>query len=244
MARTSKDDPIEKFRFRVHVINIDLSVKATIETLAGSGALSSIGGKKTNKNLTNVSKKLALLGRSGFSEVTLPKVTINEMTYRENIDAFRFSKGPGLVRYEPVVFKRGVTSNRDLYDWYRLVNEELLLLSVAQELSRDTKMFPLQSENFRRDIIIEVLSRDSKPIKAWYLFNAFPIEFSPGDSLNAMSDEKLIEEIKLTYEFFLELEGGLAGFAKEIAKGALERGTEVAAEQLNGFVSKKVPFIR
>lgn len=209
MARSSKKDPVEKFRFRVTVISLDLSVNGVLDTIGG---LSSSGTAARNN--------IAILSRSGFSQVTLPKANVSHMTYRENIDNQRFSKIPGLVKYDPITLRRGVTENRNMYDWYRLVNEELALLTVAGELNQDAKFTPTQSGNFRRDVILEVLDRAGEPIKGWYLFNAWPSSYQPGDSLDASADEKLVEEITLEYEFFLELEGGADGFAKEMVKGA------------------------
>jgi len=231
MARTSSIDPVEKFRFRLTVISIDLSILGALDT--ASGLLRNASGKNN---------PFGVITRAGFSEIQLPKVTVNEMSYRENIDNQRFSKGPGLAKYEPITLFRGVTENRDMYDWYRLVNDEVALLAVAQELSRDSKIGPVQSENFRKDIIIEVLDREGNPVKAWYLFNAWPSGYKGGNDLNASSEEKLVEELTLTYEFFLELEGGPGGFAKEIAKGALEG---VAGAALNFLESTtKLPFTR
>jgi phage tail-like protein len=158
----------------------------------------------------------------GFSEVTLPRTTISEIPYRENIDGYRFQKTPGLVRYDPITLKRGVTKSRDLYDWLRLVNDELALLGVANELVGSVRKGPKQSEGFRKDVIIEVLDREGKAVKGWYLFNAWPTSYKPGDDLSAQTEDKLVEELTLTYELFLELEGGLKGFGKEILKNVGE----------------------
>lgn len=222
MARSSTVDPVDKFRFRISVISVDLSLTGVVDTVAG-----------VNPEL----RRFAVLTRAGFNSVTLPQANVSEMSYRENIDNPRFSKVPGLTKYDPITLRRGVTKNRDLYDWYRLVNEELALLSVAQELNQDSKYSPTQSENFRKDVIIEVLDREGNPIKAWYLFNAWPIRYKPGNDLEASVEEKLVEEMALTYEFFLELEGGLDGLAKELAKGVLLIGA-------SAVLNKVLPFLR
>lgn len=210
MARSASSDPLEKFRFRVTVIAVSPNLTGVVETL------SNLAGQGT------VLRNFGVLGRVGFSEIDLPRATISEIPYRENIDGYRFTKVPGLVRYDPVTLKRGVTKSRDLHDWIRLVNDELALLTTANELTGDVKKGPKQSENFRKDVVIEVLDREGNPIKGWYLFNAWPTSYKPGDSLNAQAEEKLIEEISLTYEVFLELEGGMKGFAKEILKNVGE----------------------
>lgn len=230
MARSSTKDPVEKFRFKVSVLSVDASLTGAVETIAAFSA--------PNNDL----KKLAILSRAGFSEVQLPKVNITEISYRENIDNQRFSKIPGLVKYDPVTLRRGVTRSRDFYDWYRLVNEELALTSVAQELNQDAKYTPVQSENFRKDMIIEVMDRSGQTVKAWYLFNCWPISYKPGNDLSASSEEKLIEELTLTYEYFLETEvkqGENVGsaIARELAKGVVLTG-------VSAVLNKALPFLR
>lgn len=216
MARSSIDDPVEKFRFKVTVVSVSPTLSGVVE----SAAALAIGQFGPNEDI--YAKKLAVISRAGFSEVILPRQTISEISYRENIDSYRFIKVPGLARYEPVVLKRGVTFNRDLYDWMRQVNDELALLVTAGELSQDIRKGPTQSENFRKDVVIEVLDREGKAIKGWYLFNAWPTAYKPGDDLNAQTDQKLVEELTITYEVFLELEGGIQGFARELSKNTLE----------------------
>lgn len=230
MARSSISDPIEKFRFKVSVISVSANLVGAVETIAAFA------------DANNEARKLAILSRSGFQEIILPKANVTEIPYRENIDNQRFSKIPGLVKYDPITLRRGVTRSRDLYDWYRLVNEELGLTSVAQELNQDAKYTPVQSENFRKDLIIEAMDRKGNTVKAWYIFNAWPISYKPGNDLNANSEEKLIEEISLTYEYFLETEvknGENVGSAigRELAKGALLTG-------VSGVLNKKLPFLR
>ena len=230
MARSSTKDPVEKFRFKVTVVTVDASLTGAVETIAA------LSGPNNDLN------KLAVLSRAGFSEVQLPKANISEIPYRENIDNQRFSKIPGLVKYDPISLRRGVTRSRDFYDWYRLVNEELALTNVAQELSKDAKFSPVQSENFRKDMIVEVMDRSGQTVKAWYMFNCWPIAYKPGNDLTANSEEKLIEEITLTYEYFLETEVRQgedvgAAIARELAKSAF-----LMASGTTAF--SKLPFVR
>lgn len=216
MARSSGSDPIEKFRFSVAVITIDLSLAGAVETVAGGLATLAAGGA-----VRDIGKSFAVLSRAGFSEVVLPRATVSEISYRENIDNQRFSKGPGLVKYEPVTLRRGVTGNMDLYNWYRLVNDDTALQAAAQELSRDSSKSPTQSEQFRKEVVINVHDRAGNPVKQWILFNAWPSSYKGGDDLNAQSEGKLVEELTLTYEYFLELEGGTDVITKQIARDAL-----------------------
>jgi phage tail-like protein len=168
---------------------------------------------------------LSVVSRAGFSEVALPSAEVGSISYRENIDAQRFTKIPGLTKYTPVVLRRGVTESRDLYNWYRLVNDDILLGATAQELSGDAIKPPQAATDFRKEVIINVHDREGEAVKQWILFNAWPIAYKGGESLNASADDgKLVEEVTLEYEYFLELEGGLDGFAKELAKDFIEEG--------------------
>ena len=230
MARVSTDDPIEKFRFKIIVLSVDLSVTGGIDALAAA-ATQTFGGGLTK----NIGKTLSLISRAGFSEVTLPKLNINEVSYRENIDNNRFSKSPGLITYEPVTLKRGVTSSRNLYDWYRLIQDDTAFMSTARELTSSKNFTVGQTDKFRKEVIIEVYNRAGEITKRWILFNAWPISYKGGDDLSASDDSsKLVEEITLTYEFFLELEGGTMGFVKDAIESAV---THIAD---GGF---KIPFI-
>ena len=77
MARSATNDPLTKFRFTITVVSIDLSINGLASTIGG------LSGQNTfAKN------NLAILARAGFSEITLPKATVNEINYRENLDYF------------------------------------------------------------------------------------------------------------------------------------------------------------
>jgi len=228
MARSASVDPIEKFRFNVTVLNLDISTTAAAETLAT--ALVEFGGTDAR----GVGKYFSILGRAGFASVTPPKLTTTVMEYRENLDNFRITKAAGITRYEPVTLSRGVTDgifSRDLYNWHRLVNNEMALMSVSNELTRDVNIVPKQKLEYRRDVVISVQDREGKSIKQWILFNAWPIAYTPGDSLDALSNDKLIEDLTLTYEFFIELEGGLDGFIKETLRDSIEDQLDKLADK-------------
>lgn len=179
MARSAKQDAIEKFRFRVTVLDLDLSL---VYELSEKGYF-----------------------EGGFSQVTLPRVTITETSYRENIDSARKIKVPGLSSYEPVVLKRGVGENRDFYNWLKTVNNDAQGQSPVNSLIGSQGYLPVYPVNFRKDVIIRTFNRAGQTVKVWYLFNAWPSSFKGGDDLLATADEKLLEEITLTYESFIEL---------------------------------------
>lgn len=201
MARSSSKDPIDKFRFKVTVL--DFKFKGLTQLTA------------TDKNTV----------RAGFSEVTSPRLRVGEVRYRENIDAPRFIKTPGLATYEPVTLRRGVVPgpDRELYNWFKEVHNDANHIGAVNDILANQGIIPIFPADFRRDLIIELLDRTGTTVKAWFLFDAFPIEYAPGDDLDAEGEAKLIQEVVLTYEAFIEQEDGdLGKLQEEAAKAATD----------------------
>lgn len=212
MARSSTVDPIEKFRFTVLVIDINFDVSDPFGTLTSITETALSADKAFGDFLG-----LVTLDTVGFNEIILPKVSINEMSYRENTDAQRYQKIPGLAKYEPVTLKRGVTSSLELFNWYKKVNNDLLLFSTSIEVINDHIKAPGQNAQFRKEVIIKSLDREGNTVKSWILFNAWPVSYTPGNDLNSTSNEKLIQELTLTYEHFVEIPGGEQNLIKMLA---------------------------
>jgi phage tail-like protein len=187
MARVASADPLDKFRFKVTILE-------TIEMQISSSLLSNAADTE-------------LFTRAGFSEVSVPKATVSEILYRENTSGQNFIKKPGLVRYEPIVLRRGTTDSKDFFNWYRAVNNDASTINTFTEALAGASLVPVQDPDFRRDLVISALDREGKFIKHWVVFNAFPIGFKGGNDLDSKSEEKLIEELTLTYEAFVEVLG-------------------------------------
>lgn len=178
MARSSKLESIEKFRYKVYIFT-------------------AFGAESNFKDVKLV----------GFSEVIPPKASIKIIEYRENIDMNRTTKQPGLVSYEPVILRKGVTISQDLYNWYKEVHNDVYDLYSGNEIAAANNLVPTYNPKFRREIIISALDREGEGVKHWLCVNCFPISYKGGDSLNAKENEKLIEELTITYEAFIELVG-------------------------------------
>ena len=187
MARVAAADPLDKFRFKVTVLE-------TIEMQLSASLVSSSADSE-------------LFNRAGFSEVSIPKANVSEILYRENTSGQNFIKKPGLVKYEPIVLRRGTTSSKDFFNWYRAVNNDASTINAFTEALAGASLVPVQDLDFRRDIVISILDREGKFVKHWVIFNAFPISFKGGNDLDSRSEEKLIEELTLTYEGFVEVLG-------------------------------------
>lgn len=87
-------------------------------------------------------------------------------------------KVPGLTKYANVVLKRGVTRNRDLWDWRKTVVD-----GNAQ----------------RRNGSIVLLEADGTEVVRWNFFEGWPCKWA-GPSLNARANDVAIETLEIAVE--------------------------------------------
>lgn len=119
------------------------------------------------------------IASSAFSEVELPESSIEVIEYREGGDVLSSSrKLPGRVRYGNIVLKRGLTSNNDLWNWWKSV--------------RDGKAD-------RRDGAIVLLDSERRAVTRWVFRQGWPCKLD-GPTLNAKGNEVVIEELELAIE--------------------------------------------
>jgi phage tail-like protein len=216
MARSSKVDAVEKFRFSVIFFNNKFGDPNTLES-----------------DLTGV------FVRAGFSEITLPKQTTTAIEYRENVDPAHPQLGVGLTRYDPITLKRGVTGSSDFFKWASRTHDSTQTTSIANQRDNGNPFLkaPGESTFFRRDVLIIIYGRGGSVsvgeasnipfvataanvagaaglsvlgigdvVKGIYLKDAWVCGFKPGDTLSATDDQtKLIEELDLRYESFEEI---------------------------------------
>jgi phage tail-like protein len=118
--------------------------------------------------------------RLGFTQICGLNFETDVIEYREgNSKTLNKIKLPGLVKYSNVVLKRGVFLNDfDFFAWW----QSTILLS-----------------GFRRDVTIQLLDEEHKPVISWRLRNAWPCRLSY-DCLNAETSEILIESLELAHE--------------------------------------------
>lgn len=211
MARSATQDPIERFRYKVLVIE-------DILTSQGANLLAAIKGEQ-----------VVQIG-GGFSEVTLPKAETTTITYRENIHATRFIKKPGLTRYDPILLKKGVTADKSLYEWYKLVNNDAIGYSISAEIVGSALAIPpVYPANFRKDLMITAFDREGKAVKSWVVLDAWPVSFKPGNDLDAQASEKLIAELGICFESMVEISGESLSALTDEADSAAASASVAAA---------------
>jgi phage tail-like protein len=112
-----------------------------------------------------------------FTECTGLVSEVEVVTYRQGGD-FRTRKLPGLVKYPPLVLKRGFVMDRSLWDWHRTV---------------------LDGKVQRRSGSIILLSAERKPVARWNFVEGWPAKWQ-GPELNAQSSAVAIETLEIVHE--------------------------------------------
>lgn len=224
MARSSNLDPIEKYRFQVLVF----------ENASGAytSGTSSTGDKEDSR----------ILKRSGFTEVTTPRSKTKEIEYRENTHGNTVVKQPGLTKYENISLRRGVTKDNGLYSWYTKVNTEAGSLNKFQETLAGLASIPFQDPNFRREVLISSMDRTGKFTKHWFLYNAWPVEYKGLNDFDSKASEIGIEELVLTFENCIEVEGDTVEKALHNVTVAAEQAASKAG--IAGAVSGALGFLK
>lgn len=115
-----------------------------------------------------------------FAECTGLEATMEPKVIKAGGQNYGAVQRPGRVSFATVVLKRGMTTTRDLWDWFQQVN---LKGSYAYRLSVD----------------ITLEDTAGRPSIRWNLARALPVKFKSAD-LNAKGNEIGIEELHLVHE--------------------------------------------
>jgi phage tail-like protein len=92
-------------------------------------------------------------------------------------------KLPGRVRFPNVTLRRGLTSDRTLWDWRQAV---------------------VEGGSYRREVVIALLDAAGRPFLRWRLHGAWPAKWELAE-LDASKNELAIETVELAHDG-LELE--------------------------------------
>jgi len=116
-----------------------------------------------------------------FAECSGLEATMEPRLIREGGRNYGAHQRAGPVSFSTVILRRGMTLNRDLWDWFQLTT-----LRGAY--------------THRMDVDIVHLSLDGRtPVRTWHLDRALPVKFKSAD-LDARGAEIAIEELHLVHE--------------------------------------------
>lgn len=117
---------------------------------------------------------------AGFSEISAPDATIEQIKYREgNYATTESIKLPGRIEYTNITLKKGLTDSMAFFNW------------VSQIAAGTIE---------RQSMTIKLLGDKGDEVAVWELTNAWPCKYK-GTEFNATaSTDVAIEEIELAFE--------------------------------------------
>lgn len=118
------------------------------------------------------------LARGAFSEVSGLDATTEPIEYREGGENTTVRKLPGKTQYSNIMLKWGMTSDMELYRWYR----QTVLGNVE-----------------RKNGSVIVLDRQGNEVARWNFFNAWPTKYDIPD-FNATGNETAVITLELVHE--------------------------------------------
>jgi phage tail-like protein len=119
------------------------------------------------------------IASSAFKSVSGLAAEAEVIEYREGSDPVSSSrKLPGRVRYPNVRLSRGLTTSRDLWDWWETV---------------------VNGTVERRNVAITLLDDSRTPVLRWLLRDAWVAKFEAPE-LDASANEVAIETLELAHE--------------------------------------------
>jgi phage tail-like protein len=116
---------------------------------------------------------------AGFTECSGLSTETTVIEYREGSDKTNsVRKLPGLHKYNNITLKRGLTSNRDLWNWRKSITDGTV---------------------DRRNVAIILLADDRTEVARFTVSQAWPCKWV-GPALNAKGNDIAIEELELAHE--------------------------------------------
>ena len=114
---------------------------------------------------------------AAFTSVSGLAAEVEVIEYRE-LGGPRSIKLPGRFRYPNVTLRRGLTTSRDLWNWWQTVRDGTIQ---------------------RRTVLIVLLDDSGQPVLRWSLREAWPVKWELSE-LDASKNEVAIETLELAHE--------------------------------------------
>ena len=124
-----------------------------------------------------------------FSAVSGLSMSVEVETYQEGGENNYEHKFPGRVTWENLVFKRGITNDNNLFNWFELTVGPGFMLTDS--FSRATAG-------------VTMLSANGKRLRSWVIQDAFPVRWK-GPDFDANNDEVPTEELEVAHHGFTSI---------------------------------------
>jgi phage tail-like protein len=124
---------------------------------------------------------------AGMSKASALKRSTEVVTHREGGDPSTARVTPSVWKFEPITLERGVTHDPEFENWANLI------------YSTDGDM-AISLENFRKDIILELLNEQGVVAKAYKIYRCWVSEYQALPELDANAHAVAIEHLVLQNE--------------------------------------------
>ncbi|MFN3616317.1 MAG: phage tail protein [Rubrimonas sp.] len=126
---------------------------------------------------------------AGVSKVSEMKRTTEVIKHRSGGDPSTSFKAPGRTEYEPITLERGVTHDLEFEQWANKV------WNHGSGLGGEVSL-----QDFRKDIVIELLNEAGQVVLAYGVFRAWVSEFVALPELDANANAVAIAKLKIEHE--------------------------------------------
>jgi phage tail-like protein len=124
-----------------------------------------------------------------FSAVSGLSMNVTVETYQEGGENNYEHKFPGRVTWENLVFKRGITNDNNLFNWFEMTVGPGFMLT----------------DSFTRATAgVTMLSANGKRLRSWVIQDAFPVRWK-GPDFDANNDEVPTEELEVAHHGFTSI---------------------------------------
>jgi phage tail-like protein len=124
---------------------------------------------------------------AGVSKISALKKSTEPVTHRVGGDPSTSRLSPSLWKFEPITLERGVTHDPEFENWANLI--------YTTEGDGAISL-----NNFRKDLIIELLNEEGVPAKAYKVYRCWVSEYQSLPELDANAHAIAIERMVLQNE--------------------------------------------
>lgn len=140
-----------------------------------------VGDRRDPYNAFRFRLEIDAIDVAAFQECTGFDSSIEIVEHRESTESTTMRKRPGMVKYSNINLKRGITDDRQLFDWH---------------------LAAVQGKIERKNVSIILLNDLGEEAFRWNFREAWPAVWK-GPALNAEASDKAIEEFELAHEGYL-----------------------------------------
>lgn len=124
---------------------------------------------------------------AGVSKISALKQSTEVVTHREGGDPSTSRVSPSVWKFEPITLERGVTHDPEFENWAKLI------FNTDGDAA-------ISLENFRKDLIIELLNEQGVVAKAYKVYRCWVSEYQALPELDANAHAIAIEHMVLQNE--------------------------------------------